>query len=66
MQDKKIDMPSTLVSRSSLDAELDMWSLALNQPPDNIQDALKMTIIDKSKKICDLEICRLWGVAFRA
>jgi hypothetical protein len=44
MQDKKIDMPSTLVSRSSLDAELDMWSLALNQPPDNIQGALKMTI----------------------
>ena len=41
-----MDMPSTFIDGSSLDAELDTWShlmLSLPNPPDKIQELLKLT-----------------------
>lgn len=42
----KKDMPSTFLDGSSLDAELDMWSVAMSSlasPLDTVKEALKLT-----------------------
>ena len=48
-EEYSMDMPSTFIDGSSLDAELDTWShlmLSLPNPPDKIQEVLKLTNSD--------------------
>ena len=48
-EEYSMDMPSTLIDGSSLDAELDTWShlmLSLPNPPTKIQEVLKLTNSD--------------------